>query len=430
MECADKGYAALSIAQIAKRAKVSTATIYTEYPDRDALLVAAMEMLFGILAADVIEVPPADNPQDRVEQLLVAHGQVYAQPLAVWFFRLHVMLAWSGHDHLRSMGKFVFEGIDAFWRDFLMGLEEEGHLAGIDPDLVVPMLLGPIERCTIIARLGCGDDDVGYPDLADAAHHAAQTLFALWGSEAWHARHGKTGAMQVRPDNGNLASAAASLLAMAPFEPGETEHIGAATRAATPKAQRERILHAAITLCQERGYGAASMHDIAMVSGASTATIYRHYADKADLFSSALESEFERHGPFEPPATNSLAEGLWRIGVRAADPDWRWMHNIIMASEISGTPRIVAIAQRHRAVTEDYVAALLAALPEAWPCADATRALIINFLLGPVERSGLLTLILFGKDAVDIPLLARISAFARDVHGRLASGREQGARAS
>jgi AcrR family transcriptional regulator len=418
MECADKGYAALTIAHIAKRAKVSTATIYAEYPDRDALLVAAMEMLFTILASDVIEMPRADDPQERVEQLLIAHGQVYAEPLAVWFFRLHVMLAWSGHAHLRDMGHFIFRGIDGFWQNFLTDLESEGHLVGIDADLLVPLLLGPVERCTIIARLGCGDEQYGRPDLGAVARNAAQILFAVWGKKSQRPARTDEAPLPLMPMDGPVAALAPSQSADLPNQSEDHD----ASRATTPKAQRERIMRAAIALCQERGYSAASMQDIAALSGASTATIYRHYVDKADVFSTALESEFALRGPFPDPAGLTLSEGLMAIGARASDPDWQWMHNVVMASEISGSPRVVAIARSHRKVIEDYVDALLSGMSDADLYSGSTRALMINFLLGAIERSGLLALILFGKDAVDTALLAKLAAFTSEVHEQLAKG--------
>ncbi len=181
-------------------------------------------------------------------------------------------------------------------------------------------------------------------------------------------------------------------------------------------------MRAAIALCQERGYSAASMQDIAALSGASTATIYRHYVDKADVFSTALESEFALRGPFPDPAGLTLSEGLMAIGARASDPDWQWMHNVVMASEISGSPRVVAIARNHRKVIEDYVEALLSGMSDADLYSGSTRALMINFLLGAIERSGLLALILFGKDAVDTALLAKLAAFTSEVHEQLAKG--------
>ena len=182
MECAQKGYSALSVGQIAKRAKVSTASVYALYEDRDALLVAAMDMLLTIMAGDVIEIPPIFDPQKRVEQLLIAHGEVYQQPLTIWLLRLYMTLVCKGQNHLRDMGLRVFQGIDAFWHSFLSGLTVQGHLKDLDLNIIVPLMLGAVERCTVISRLSCGDDETDRPQLNEVARHASRILFELGGT--------------------------------------------------------------------------------------------------------------------------------------------------------------------------------------------------------------------------------------------------------
>jgi TetR/AcrR family transcriptional regulator, mexJK operon transcriptional repressor len=403
MECAEVGYAGLTVANIAKRAKVSTSSIYAEYPDRDKLLVAAMEMLFGLLAADVIEVPEADDPQTRVEQLLIAHGQVYAQPLTIWFFRLHATLVWAGHDHLRDLGLFVFRGIDAFWAKFLAELESQGHLTGIDPDLVVPWLLGPIERCTIISRLSCGEDDPDRPSLAAAAHFGSAMLFQIWGRGATRPGPG------ARDDEDEEAAELLTCLepfATFPDEPQTSSKQGRNT----PQAQRAGILRAAKTACHTQGYEFSNVRDIAAAAGVSTATLYEHFPDKTGLFIAAAEEEFALNVRYrKDTGPIALDAALLLIASRAADLNWVWMYNVMMASTISENPRIVALGRKHRGVTEAF-------LDEA--AGHRRDALEINFLLGAIERSGAMALILFGPSAVDMPNLAKLAAFtARSFEG-------------
>lgn len=395
MECAENGYTGLTMTNIAKRAKVSTSTIYAEYPDRDKLLVAAMEMLFALLATDVIEVPQADDPQERVTQLLMAHGQVYAEPLTIWITRLYVVLTWAGHDHLRQMGLQAFRGIDAFWAKFLGELESEGHLSGIDSELVVPWLLGPIERCSIISRLGCGEGDPRRPTIAAVARYGAAKLFELFGRSAPSPRP------HSRPEQ------ALSLLnALTPFvdrlDADETYPADKPART-TPQLQKASILKAAKIVCRERGYEMSNVRDISVRAGVSTATIYSHYADKADVFTSALESDFALISRYPYNAgTIALNAALLLIASRAADPNWVWIHSIRMASTISESPRVVAIGRKHRDLTEAFLAEALE---------DAPNSVTLNFLLGPVERSGKLALMLFGTGAVDLAFLAKLAAF-------------------
>jgi AcrR family transcriptional regulator len=413
LECASKGYGNLTVAAIAERAQISTATIYAEYRDRDALLVSAMELLLGIVAGDVIEVPDVADPVERVTQLLVAHGLVYAEPLATWFFRLHVTLAWSGAGHLHRVGRSVFEGIDAFWASLLQQMVDEGVLEPLDLRLAVPMLLGPVERCTIISRLACGDDETGRPTLEAVARHAAEGLFAVY----------RRRPAAERPP---LVPDCAPSLAPLDFAPSNPVALLAALRSdqnprLTPQERKARILLAAVIECQERGYNAASMTEVAARAGVSIATVYKHFHDKASLFSAALTeaggSRMTAAGSADNGALTQsvLAASLLDEARTMADPDWVWIPNIVMASELSGTDAIVGFARRYRAWSEARWASRLAALAGAGVRADnepgsAEIALLVNQLLGPMERTGVLALILFGREGVDTGLLADLSA--------------------
>jgi DNA-binding phage protein len=86
------------------------------------------------------------------------------------------------------------------------------------------------------------------------------------------------------------------------------------------------------------------------------------------------------------------------------------MHNVLMASSISDDPRIVAIGRKNRETAEAFLAEALAAKPDA---------LTLNFLLGGVERSGVLAQILFGPQGVDAGHLARLAAFTAQCHEAL-----------
>jgi AcrR family transcriptional regulator len=418
MECAEKGYVNLTIADVARRAKISTATIYADYADRDALLASAMEMLFLIVAGDVIELPDEADPVRRVERLLIAHGMVYAEPLAKWFFRLHVTLAWAGHGHLRDMGRRVFDGIDAFWMAFLLRLVEEGHLAALELDLVVPILLGPVERCTIIAALACGDDSADRPRLEDVARHSAQALFKVYGrggdgvrlrtdmqAAPALAQTGATPSLQARLDQ-----------AMADVKGGQS-----------PEQRKQRILLAAAVECRERGYNAASMIEVAARAGVSTAALYKHYNSKQSLFVRVLEQQMRDRRAFDhlrvAPAMSerTVAEAIFSLAQMESDPEWSWIPTTTMASELSGAAEIVTLAREQRQAVEAFWSGVLADLVSAGQLEPCDPALTLNLLSGAVERSGVLALILFGEEAVDLAKLAALAqasaAFLFQLHG-------------
>ena len=404
IECAEKGYSNTTVAGIAKRAKVSTASLYASYKDRDALLVAAMELLFAIMAGDVIEVPVVADPVARVEQLLLAHGEVYAQPLTAWLCRLHATLAMSGYPHLRGIGLQIFQGIDAFWRQFLADLVAQGHLAALDLDIAIPLLLGPVERCTIIAALGCGGNEDGRPALAAVARHSAQMLFRLWDPAAPPSPV-MTGASATEA---LLDEAAASSL-------GPTGRLEEELRRQplrqTPEGQKDRIVLAAAAAAGSQSYSAISVQALAALARVSTATIYKHFRDKADLFTHALEGEFARQtrplaqGALQAADPDSTA-AIYSLAAQALHADWAWMHHLMMASELSGSSRVAAVARQHRQITEAHLAAVIAARPGGDALSAAQTALIVNYALGSVERTGLLALILFGEGEVNRRRLA------------------------
>jgi AcrR family transcriptional regulator len=64
---------------------------------------------------------------------------------------------------------------------------------------------------------------------------------------------------------------------------------------AGPRAMKpQQIRDAAMQLFLEQGYGAVSMDAIARRAGVSKATIYAHFADKAELFASLMIAEGEQ----------------------------------------------------------------------------------------------------------------------------------------
>jgi AcrR family transcriptional regulator len=430
MECALKGHAGLKISDVAQRAKVSTASIYKTYKDRDELLVAAMETLFTILASDVIEIPPYQDPKKQVEQLLMAHGEVYSQPLSTWLFRLYASLSWSGQTHLRQTALQVFRGIDAFWCGFLSQLVADGHLVACELEHVVPHLLGPIERCTIMWQLGCGDDDDRSQILAAVAGRSAHDLFELWGQRAVGQAPCEAPSTSSFPIN-RSPQAPQSRVPSASIR--LSEKLASAQRLGSLEETQSRILLAASVLCQEVGYHNAGMGLVAEYAKVSTATLYKHYRDKTDLFCAALEQEFNLRVAFDDEVFKRdfqpgnpqaiLASAILEIAARAKDPDWAWMYLVIKASEISGTPRMKALARRHRITTEAYLESAMNALSASSQSNNARSrdeiALIINSLLGGVERCGILSLILFGSESVETKQLEQLASFATSNQARL-----------
>jgi TetR/AcrR family transcriptional repressor of mexJK operon len=96
-----------------------------------------------------------------------------------------------------------------------------------------------------------------------------------------------------------------------------------AERAAGPRAMKpQQIREAASRLFLAQGYGAVSMDAIAREAGVSKATIYAHFADKAELFADLVKEECARQWPdiamleTEP---GDLREALRAVGTLYAE---------------------------------------------------------------------------------------------------------------
>ncbi|HSS50632.1 MAG TPA: TetR/AcrR family transcriptional regulator, partial [Thermoanaerobaculia bacterium] len=77
--CGEKGYAESSVADIARRAGVSTASFYRQFKDRRACMLISFDELFGRLLEALVEACPAEaGPGERAR----AGARLAAQLLA------------------------------------------------------------------------------------------------------------------------------------------------------------------------------------------------------------------------------------------------------------------------------------------------------------------------------------------------------------
>src|SRR4051812_32411734 len=83
-----------------------------------------------------------------------------------------------------------------------------------------------------------------------------------------------------------------------------------APRAGRPRDEvaKARILEASLELLEEQGFANTTMDAVADRAGASKATIYRWWPNKASLLIESLRDEVAHELPF--PDTNDLAEDI------------------------------------------------------------------------------------------------------------------------
>ena len=107
-----------------------------------------------------------------------------------------------------------------------------------------------------------------------------------------------------------------------------------AFRKARSEAKRDAILHAASACFRQNGYARASMETVAKLADVSTATLYRHFSSKADLFEAVARSTMDRLYldviEREDPSAHlsELARAYARL---LSDPDTRGMVRAVIA---------------------------------------------------------------------------------------------------
>jgi AcrR family transcriptional regulator len=94
----------------------------------------------------------------------------------------------------------------------------------------------------------------------------------------------------------------------------------------TPEETRERLLAAAVRVFELKGYGGATVAEIAREARVSSGAIYAHYSTKAELLVDALRAHRERATAalFPPGERTSVAALLvalaTRLGTREQEP--------------------------------------------------------------------------------------------------------------
>lgn len=88
-------------------------------------------------------------------------------------------------------------------------------------------------------------------------------------------------------------------------------------------ATRQQLLDAAVTVLSERGYARATTKEVARAAGVAEGTIYRHFANKQDLFKAAFAERNAANvgaitGLPELAGTSTVRENLLRL-IRAIE---------------------------------------------------------------------------------------------------------------
>jgi AcrR family transcriptional regulator len=417
MECALHGYKEARMVDIATRARVSTATLYREYGDRDELFISALEMMIGLVAQVWRPSDLPTHPVKRLEALLLAHGKAWADPAYGWIIRMYIFYANTKGPHLLELGR-AAHGVDlAVWQAELDGLEAQGLITGEDRATRLAIILGAIERRTIFARLAFGEQDNHVPALADVARHVARAFFRVFGTPAFWSTYPPD--EDVTPATGHLSvieqpvakldMPSKRLLAYA------NKLLARDVDRLDQEGRKARIQLAAMLACMQFGYENASMAAVAEAAKVSTATLYLDYQDKQTLFLDAMKLQATLHLDYERlldpalSAENNITTLSYSIARVLGDADFLWFHYVSMASELSDHPELIACSRATRAHTEGFWLSYLERLIEEGLLIPHDTTISMNLLLGAPQRSSVQALVLLGRNEATPQELAQLA---------------------
>ncbi len=162
----------------------------------------------------------------------------------------------------------------------------------------------------------------------------------------------------------------------------------AGTRAAAKARTHENLLDAGLAVFADRGYGAASVEEIARRAGVSVGSVYAHFTSKEKLFLALVERRADREfATAEAEMTDGFDAMLPALDRRLreeADSD----HLAMLGAEAwlyaVRSPELGAGLAEHQARVQQVVAGLVAAEREhrdvRWSLDDAEVAAVVSAL--------------------------------------------------
>jgi len=167
----DQGYERTSLAQIAKRAAVSTATLFKRYPTKAALLEAIVERFWAHETAGAA-VTGQGTPRAMLRAFGLDYGRRMRRPEIQALYRLII----AETPRFPDLGRLLFDkGKGAFLADFkayLASADAAGELSVDDAETAALQFLGLVSARGFWPELlgpGCGGDEAALEAIVDDA---------------------------------------------------------------------------------------------------------------------------------------------------------------------------------------------------------------------------------------------------------------------
>ena len=185
------GFQAASMAEIAKRAGVSTATLYRLYPDKQTLSAEAYGMAMEMIGSWMHEESLDPNPLVRLTTMLTRQILGVCHPAIQTAMASHFSFMRHNKAAFKEPAVSFFDQNIHFWVSACRRLQQEGFLRPPTEDATeadrVAALAGPLEAMTIIPNFLVGRSLISEDDLLEEAAEIIDGFFKLYGTAQFHA---------------------------------------------------------------------------------------------------------------------------------------------------------------------------------------------------------------------------------------------------
>lgn len=264
------GYAGANVSKVIAEAGVSRPTFYEYFEDRDSCFREALQDIQQRLLLAIRDALALHPPQQAIQATLAAIIEfASAEPAQALFLTSQAMAAGARALDARDEGIAAIEqAIDA--------AQQQLNAADMSPDVSPRVLIGGLYRL-LASRLRRGEPDLGkaIDELTAWASSYARPI----GTHSWRSL------MPRRAPAGRADLALGPLPAPGPLPPGRP----ALSREEVAANHRDRILHAAAQLAEQKGYNATTIADITRNAGVDGRAFYAAFADKQEAFMAVHE---------------------------------------------------------------------------------------------------------------------------------------------
>lgn len=267
---AEHGYDAATLQQVADRMRITKAALYRYVPGKDALLGEIVGHVLGDGRAILEQYRRADAPvAERLRGVIADHVRFIVRDLDATTVYLHEMHRLP--DGLRD--RFDREGL--VYQHSLRDLVAEGQAAGVvrgdlDAGLVALQILGAV---TWMHRWYRPDGRLGPDEIAEQLADVA--LFGL------------------TPRVASSGSAASGAAVRPTRRAVRTSRSDAAVGAAGVQVRRSEVVEVAASVFAARGYGGASLQEIADRLGILKGSLYHYIESKEDLLLEVVQQVYD-----------------------------------------------------------------------------------------------------------------------------------------